>query len=317
MRLAAFGRGPVLRDTVRLLHTHGHTIAVLALARENTESTLTPEDWASTAHLLGTQLVVPLSTAALTEALRASGAHLGVSVNWPFRLRLETLAALPGGILNVHGGDLPRYRGNAPFAWAILQGEATAGFTVHLMDEGLDTGPIVLQRQVPILPETHVGDLLRALAATAPEMMVEAVDGLSSGRLVGRAQVGTGLRCYPRRPEDGRIVWSQPAERLERLVRASSEPYAGAFADWCGQRLLVWRAGAVPWPTPALAVPGQVVARDPSRGEASAATGEGLLVLRRVSLTGGAIVPATDLLRSVQTRLHDGVVHSFADPPVA
>jgi methionyl-tRNA formyltransferase len=111
------------------------------------------------------------------------------------------------------------------------------------------------------------------------------------------------LRCYPRIPEDSRIDWSLPADRLARLVRASAEPLPGAYTFLDRERLTVWRARAEPAPNPYLGTPGQVTERRPSEGEVAVATGDEFLVLETVEMQDTGRVPATEAIRSHRTRL--------------
>ncbi len=295
MNVAAIGRGPVLLDTVRLLHNQGHRIVGIAIAPENAESDLTRDHWVACARDLGSEL---------TEDPTRLDADVAVSVNWPTRLPPETLALFPHGILNAHGGDLPRYRGNAPFAWAILNGESSVALTIHRMDAGLDSGPIFLKRRLPLLPETYIGDLYAALRRDVPGMFSEVLSNLL-GANSPVPQTGTPLHCYPRSPEDGRIEWWRPADYIWRLVRASSEPFVGAFAQYRGEHLVVWRARPGPWREHSCAVPGQVVGRD--NNDVAVATGEGLLWLQEIEYRGRRGAPGA-VLRSSRERLHQGVV---------
>ena len=113
------------------------------------------------------------------------------------------------------------------------------------------------------------------------------------------------LRCFPRTPDDGGIDWNRSATEIAKLVRASAEPFAGAFAQLKGERLTIWRARAEKLPYPALGVNGQVVRVDPDRGEAWILCDEGVLVLEQVEFGGGR-GRATDVIRSTRTRLAAG-----------
>ncbi len=150
------------------------------------------------------------------------------------------------GCLNVHASLLPRWRGAAPIQRAILAGDAETGVTIMQMDEGLDTGAILLQRAVPIRPETTGESLHDELAALGAELIVEALAGLAAGTLADRPQ-DEALACYADKltRQEGRLDWGRPAAELERQVRAFT-PWPGAFVELPGgSRLKVLAAEAV------------------------------------------------------------------------
>lgn len=305
MRIAALGRTRMLYDTIRSLADRGHTIPLIATCPASPESGIRERDFAALAAEQGAVYFEArsLNSAEAVGRLLASGAELAVSVNWLTLIGPAACGAFPGGILNAHAGDLPRYRGNAPVAWAILNGEDQIGVTIHQMDpHELDAGSIIVKRFLPLTPTTLIGDVFSALDRLVPALFLEAVTGLSDDTIRPQPQTGEPLRCYPRHPEDGRLVWELPAEFLGRLVRASSEPFPGAFAEYRGQRFTVWRARAEPWQVPSLAVPGQVVFRDPG-GEVGIATGDGVLMLHLVELEDSGRVAPGILIRSTRHRL--------------
>jgi methionyl-tRNA formyltransferase len=136
------------------------------------------------------------------------------------------------------------------------------------------------------------------------------MDGLSSGALLPLAQSqdpAQSLRCFPRTPEDGEIDWRQPARLIARLVRASAEPFAGAFTHLLGERLTIWRARPDALPYPSLGVSGQVVRIDAVRGEAWVLAGEGVLILEEVEWAGKR-GKATEFIHSTRMRISAGTV---------
>jgi len=231
---------------------------------------------------------------------------IGVSVNWRTIVGRKCRNLFPLGIINVHLGDLPRYRGNATPNWAIINGESKTVVTLHLMAAALDAGPIVLQRDIPIESTTYIGDVYDRAAELAPAMLVEAVAGLADKSLVPRPQddnPATTLRCYPRLPRDSEIDWRLTADHLGRLVRASSRPYRGAYTYIEGDKLTIWRAHAEAAPGPYLGTPGQVAEVRPKTGEVAVISGDGFLVLERVGRADEPERPAADVITSNRTRL--------------
>ena len=306
MRVAVLGRTRMLLEATKHLVARGHTVPIVATCRPVAEYGVGEADFEALARDLGARFLLTetLNDENVVASLRDSQSDVAVSVSWVNKIGAAAIAAFPFGILNVHGGDLPRYRGNAPFAWAILNGEGHVGITVHLMDGGdVDSGPIVRKHIVPLSTNTYIGDLYARLEEVTPGLLVEAAEDLVRGAVVPTPQEGDVLRCYPRRPEDGRIDWGKDASAVARLVRASAEPFAGAFCEHRGKRLVVWRAHSEPWTVQSLAVPGQVVTRRTGDGSVLVATGNGLLALELVSLGVEDRVSPAEVIRSLRDRL--------------
>ena len=194
----------------------------------------------------------------------------------------DVLDIPPHGCLNVHGSLLPRWRGAAPVAAAILAGDEVTGVTVMQMDAGLDTGPVLAQREEPIAPDDTQATLEERLARLGAELLVGTLVAYLAGSLLPRSQPGEGATYAGQlRKEDGWLDWSRPAVELDRRVRAFT-PWPGAFTMWRGRRLKVLRA--VPLPAWRGGVsPGTVVAL---AGGVVVATGEGALRLEEVQLAG-------------------------------
>ncbi len=161
-----------------------------------------------------------------------------------YRLMLgPALLAVPKrGAFNVHGSLLPKYRGRAPVNWAIIHGETETGATLHEMVEKPDSGRIVDQEPVPILPDDLAVEVFGKVAGAAELVVRRSLPKLVDGSAVLRAQdLSRGGYFGGRRPEDGRIDWSAPAKRVHDLVRAVAPPYPGAFTEVEGKRLRVLR----------------------------------------------------------------------------
>jgi methionyl-tRNA formyltransferase len=150
------------------------------------------------------------------------------------------------GAVNVHFSALPRWRGAAPVQRAILDGDEVTGVTVMLMDEGLDTGPILQTVETPIGPEEDAGSLGGRLADLGSELLVETLRGLDEGSIEPRSQDHAAATYAPKLlPDERTIDWSQPAEAIVRRVRAFA-PEPSAVTTFRGGRLKVLRAGTQP-----------------------------------------------------------------------
>jgi methionyl-tRNA formyltransferase len=197
------------------------------------------------------------------------------------------------GCLNVHASLLPRYRGAAPIPAAILAGDAVTGITLMRMDEGLDTGPILAQAELPIAPDDTAGSLTEKLAELGARLLVETLPGWLAGAVAERPQdAAQASLCRPLTKEDGWLDWATPAADLERRVRAC-HPWPGAYTTWQGQVLKVLRARPVAQHVSG-AQRGLVVALP---GGIGAVAGEGLLELLEVQLAGKKPMAAEAFVR--------------------
>ncbi|HEY0027531.1 MAG TPA: formyltransferase family protein [Allosphingosinicella sp.] len=300
------GRTEILYDAAERLVADGHEIALVVTAREAPEYTKTAEDFEALAAQTGAAFIRTARIAEIRERILALGPiDIAVGMNYPGLIPKSITDLFPLGILNAHPGDLPRYRGNACTAWAILNGEERAALCVHRMIGGeLDNGEIITRDYHAIDGDTTVGTLWDWLRARAPGLFSEALAALErdpSFVLEYQSERPEDiLRCYPRRPEDGRIDWRQSAVAIDRLVRASHKPLPGAFCFLEERRLTVWDARPVDDGERFLAIPGQVTRI--GNGSIDVATGEGKVRISRIEADGEAVAP-DQLIRSLRTRL--------------
>lgn len=316
MRVAAFGRTRWLYDTILSLRDAGHQIVLIATCAAAPEYTTREHDFERIAAELDCRFIcdASLNRPEYLELTRSLRVDIGVSVNWSTLIGAQMIESIPHGIVNAHAGDLPRFRGNACPNWAILSGEPCVVLTFHRMSEDLDAGPILLKKALPISDKSYIGDVYAFLDEAIPSGFVEAVDGLESGKLIPVAQSldpKNALRCFPRLPEDGKIDWMQSAQAIAALVRASAEPFSGAYSYRGEEKLIVWCARDAELPYPAMGVCGQVVRIDAERGEVDVLAGEGVLVLEEIEI-GSKRCKASEVIRSTRTRLGDGTQARFA-----
>jgi len=175
------------------------------------------------------------------EALRSLEPELQVVVAFGQILPRAVIDIAPRGTVNVHASLLPKLRGAAPIQWAIATGEAETGVTTMLIDEGLDTGPLLLARSTPIGPDETAAELETRLACLGAEVLLETVSGLAGGTLVPVAQEVARATLAPiLEKEDGRIDWSAPAALIACRARGFS-PWPGAFTQHEGRLLKALR----------------------------------------------------------------------------
>jgi len=174
------------------------------------------------------------------------------------------LELFPQGCLNVHPSLLPRHRGPSPIQWAIACGDRITGVTTMLLDEGMDTGPILLQRRVEIGPRETAEELSKRLAELGARLMVETLDGLESGSVEPHPQPEEGASVTPMiRRDFGRVDWSFPAQKIFDRLRAFT-PWPGLFTEFRGGRLKIHGLEVVLPPPSGEEEPGTVLSADPS-----------------------------------------------------
>ncbi|MDA9101417.1 formyltransferase family protein [Omnitrophica bacterium] len=243
-----------------------------------------------------------LSELRLLKWIRSQKEETAISVNWRRVIPVSFLRLFEKGILNFHLGNLPDYKGNATPNWAILQGEKFIAANVHQMTEQLDSGDILACSRIAIRCDTYVGDILKEAQALAPRLFEEALKKIRGTRRPGiRKNHSLGLRCYPRLEEDSEIRWSQTAEEICRLVRASSKPYSGAFTFLNGKKVKIWKAKVVRPKHKFLAVPGHVVEVDRQAGSVRVACRDHFLELEEIGIGGSAFPPARHI-KSIRMR---------------
>ena len=199
----------------------------------------------------------------------------------------------PSGCINVHASLLPKYRGAAPVNWALIRGERVTGVTIMLIDETLDTGPILLQSEVAIDPAEDAGSLQERLAACGAEALLRALDGVESGTLKPMPQDHAQATYAPKlRKQDGSIRWDRSAIDLANLIRGVS-PWPGAMTMHQSKPLRIWRATPMTMTEPG--TPGRIAKID--KLGAWVETGDGYLVVVEVQPAGGRRMDAAAYAR--------------------
>jgi methionyl-tRNA formyltransferase len=214
-----------------------------------------------------------VNTPEWTERIRSWEPDLIFSFYYRNMIAEDILGIPRLGAFNMHGSLLPKYRGRVPINWAVLHGEKETGVTLHSMVKRADAGDIVDQEPVPILPDDTAQDVFNKAVKAARLVIERRLEALKSGSAPRRAQDESQATSFGgRKPEDGRIDWTQSAEAIYNLVRAVTQPYPGAFTEVEGKKLFIW------WAKPLTGQgggPGQVVSLDPL----VIATGSGSLEL--------------------------------------
>ena len=197
------------------------------------------------------------------------------------------------GSINVHGSVLPRYRGAAPIQWAIIRGETVTGITTFQMDEGMDTGPVLMSASTPIGREETAGEVAARLAVLGARVLVETLERLDT--LTPVPQRHDEATLAPRlKKADGHLDWRRPARELANLVRGCN-PWPGATTLTPSGTLTIWRA--TPVDSPPGAPPGVLIAHADG---VAIATGEGALIPTEVQPENRRPMPWPDYLRGAR-----------------
>lgn len=241
----------------------------------------------------GLRVMTPEKPKHAREELEALRPDVIAVVAYGHIFRRWLLELPPLGCVNVHFSLLPRHRGTAPVAWAILSGDAETGVTTMRMDRGVDTGGTYLTERTPIRPDDTTDRLTERLAHMGAGLLARTLERLEAGTIEPAAQDEARATLAPRlEKEDGRIDWTRPAEEIERRVRGLSS-WPGAFTTWRGRGLKVHAAAVEPG---ALA-PGALRARD---GRVEVGTGSGVLRLVEVQPEGRPRMEAEAWLRGAR-----------------
>lgn len=230
----------------------------------------------------------------VAERLRATGADLAVVVAYGKILPKGVLEAFPRGCVNVHGSILPAYRGAAPVQWAIIRGEAETGVTIMKLDEGMDTGPMLLVRRVAIGEQETAGELARRLAAVGAEALVEALAAIEAGTAVEVAQDDARASYAPMLEKaHGQIDWSKSAAEIVNLVRGV-DPWPGATTLLAGEPLKLFGAARAE----GQGEPGSVLAL--GADGALIAAGQGAVRIAELQAPGKRRMGAAELARGLR-----------------
>ena len=234
------------------------------------------------------------------EAVREFCAHqadLAVVIAYGLILPEALLTAYPLGCVNLHASLLPKFRGASPIQAAILAGESKTGVTSMQMDQGLDTGDMLLQAEMALNGTETAGELHDRLAQMSARLCLDTLEGLASGGIVPRAQAEADASYAGKiTKEMGRIHWGNAAAEIDRQIRGMN-PWPSAYTYWQGKLLKIWRAKPFP-EAGGKAQAGLVI----SAGEAGImiACGQGALLIEEVQLEGKKRMPAAAFLNGYE-----------------
>ena len=254
------------------------------------EDSPTEEIWFQSVRELATRHNIPYLTSDINlpeniERLHDIAPAFLLSFYYRNMIKPAVLELASQGALNLHGSYLPKYRGRVPVNWAVINGETETGATLHYMVEKPDAGNIVDQEKVAIAFTDTAFDVFNKLTAAAAAVIRRAWPQLLAGTAPSiPMDLQAGSYCCGRKPEDGRIDWTQSAVQIYNLIRGVTHPYPGAFTSLDGNKLIIWSA----WAVGGNGAPGRVVSLDPLL----IGTGSGLLEIRTLQQESAEEIPA-------------------------
>ncbi|OXM54440.1 methionyl-tRNA formyltransferase [Amycolatopsis alba] len=247
MRVAMFGYQTWGHRTLRALIDAGHDVALVVTHPKSDHAY--EKIWADSvadlaeANGIRTLLRQRPDDAELLAELKEADLDLIVANNWRTWLPPEIFEMPRHGTLNVHDSLLPAYAGFSPLIWALINGEQEVGLTAHMMDADLDAGDIVLQRSVQVGPKDTTTDLFHRTVDLIAPITTDAIELIEKGNFTPVKQDRSKASFFHKRAlQDSLIDWSWPADEIERLVRAQSDPYPNAFTHHRGKQLRVVRS---------------------------------------------------------------------------
>lgn len=231
----------------------------------------------------------------LVHAVESYQPYSVLVVGWYWLLPPRLLSMVQGGFLGIHASLLPKYRGNAPLVWAVLRGETKTGVTLFYFDEGMDSGDIVGQFEIPIEACDTISDVLVKAENASAQLVERFALGLLEG-IAPRLEQDHSRASYVslRRPEDGWIDWKQPASDIYNFIRAQTHPYPGAFT-WLpdGRVLRIWSGSIFPFPYYGIAG----LVGNKYKDGVIVSCGEGAVIIRECQIEDSTPVSARSLLK--------------------
>jgi UDP-4-amino-4-deoxy-L-arabinose formyltransferase/UDP-glucuronic acid dehydrogenase (UDP-4-keto-hexauronic acid decarboxylating) len=305
MLIGIIGRNEILYNTMLALLESGNQIAFVLTAKEAPEYKKKASDFESFAKKNSIPFANTPRINEFYKLISSCKADLAVSVNYSGIIPQSVIDVFPHGILNAHGGDLPRYRGNACQAWAIINGENKVALCIHKMiGDELDSGPIIEREYMEIDESTKITEVYQWLEDITPGLFLRAIEKLKFNKsfVLEYQSVNpkNSLRCYPRRPEDGRINWEKSSLEILRIINASNKPYSGAFCYLGDKKVIIWDADMDREYENCLGVPGQVT--KVGIDNVNILCGTGKIILRKIEIDGVTEAPSF-FIKSIRTRL--------------
>lgn len=248
MRIVFMGTPDFAVPCLEMLVENGYEVAAVVTQPDKPigrkQSSFVPPAVKKRALEFGIQRILQpekVRTPEFISSIREIAPDLIITIAYGKILPKDVLDIPPMGCINVHGSLLPKYRGAAPIQWSIINGDQTTGITTMYMDEGMDTGDMLLKREIPIPEDMTYQELYDALKVLAAEVLLDTLKALEKGTLERIPQNHAEAVNVPMmKKEMGLIDWSKSAVSIHNLVRGTN-PWPGAFTYYQGKRLKIWK----------------------------------------------------------------------------
>ena len=307
MKVIFMGTPDLSVGTLEALIDAGHEVVLVVTQPDKPKGRggkvlYTPVKEAALAHDIPVYQPVKIREPECIEELRKYKADIMVVIAFGQILPKEILEMTPYGCVNVHASLLPAYRGAAPIQWAVINGDKVSGVTTMQMDEGLDTGDMLLKEEIVLDEKETGGSLHDKIADAGARLCIETLKALEQGTVTPVKQ-GESTTEYARKLDKrmGNISWEKPAEEIERLIRGLN-PWPSAYTDWNGKVMKIWQAEVCEGDTKE--VPGTVVKVE--KDGFYVQTGKDLLKVTELQIPGKKKMDAGAFLRGC--RIENGEV---------
>jgi methionyl-tRNA formyltransferase len=307
--IGVIGRTEWLFNSMVLLEKNGYKISFIITSKASPEYKIKEDQFELFAYKRG----IPFINKSKTNLSDIKNLKINefpricISANYTGILDKKVIDLFDLGILNAHGGDLPRYKGNACQAWAIINGENRIGLCIHKMiPDEIDSGDIIERNYIDINLNTKIGEIFNVFETLIPKMFLDSIGKLFQNKNYvldsQKTFLENGFRCYPRVPEDGKIDWGNNNIDIVRLINASNKPFQGAFFFYENFKVICWDAQVYNDSEKFYAYPGQIssVRND---GSVVVICGVGKIILKKIEINEKVINP-NQLIKSIRKRLY-------------
>lgn len=180
------------------------------------------------------------------DLIREKNPYLFIVIGWYYLISEKVLLLSKYGAVGIHASLLPKYRGNAPLVWSVINGEKTTGVSLFYIEKGVDEGDIVAQREIIIHYDDYISDLLLKVEIASLQLISENIEYLLMGKAKRVKQDINEISYFPRRiPDDGFIDWGNDSNKIYNFIRAQSRPYTGAFTFISTRKMKIWKSEIV------------------------------------------------------------------------
>ncbi len=306
MKVAIIGRSEILFHTIELFLKNKFEISIIITSKEAPEYKKTSKDFKNLAKKIKARFIYTNKIEKYIYEIKKAKCEIGISLNYTSKISQDVIDKFRLGILNAHGGDLPKYRGNACQAWAILNGEKKIGLCIHsMLGNQLDTGNIISREYMDLNINTKITNCMDWMNKRIPYLFLKSIRKLKKNKnffIKKNPKIHkSAFRCYPRIPEDGKINWNRSNREILRLINASNKPYSGAYCLYKNKKLIIWEAELFNDNEKYLSECGQISAI--KENSIIVITGKGKLKIKKIEYQGYIGKPVKKI-KSIRHRLY-------------